>query len=109
MSSDQDLLRAFASDGDEEAFRRIVERYLGVVHAAARRQVHGDAHLADDVTQAVFIMLATKARAPRGPGGAGGLRDGTVLAGWLITAARLAAKAAVRGEMRRKRREQRVA
>src|SRR4051812_17292057 len=97
--SDQELLRAFVKDSDEEAFRQIVERYLRVVHAAARRQVH-DAHLAEDVTQAGFIMLAKKASS---------LRDGTVLAGWLINAARLAAKSALRGEGRRKRRERRAA
>src|SRR4051812_4708352 len=97
--TDNDLLRAFVQRDDEHAFRQIVDRYLGVVYGAARRQVH-DAHLAEDVAQAVFIMLASKARS---------LRDGTVLAGWLVTAARLAARSAQRGEMRRKQREQRVA
>jgi RNA polymerase sigma factor (sigma-70 family) len=99
--TDQELLRAFGQDGDEFAFRQIVDRYLAVVHAAARRQVRGcDAHLAEDVTQAVFIMLARKA---------GSLKDGTVLAGWLVTAARHVARTAARGETRRKRHEQRVA
>ena len=97
--SDQELLRAYVQSRDEEAFRQIVERYLGIVYAAARRQVQ-DAHLAEDVTQAVFIMLARKA---------GSLREGSVLAGWLIHAARLAAKTAMRGEIRRKRRERQAA
>lgn len=37
------------------------------------------------------------------------MKPGTVLAGWLVTAARLAAKSAQRGELRRKRREAKVA
>src|SRR3954466_6633446 len=97
--TDKDLLAAFVAHEDDAAFRQIVDRYLGVVYGAARRQVH-DAHLAEDVAQAVFIMLASKAKS---------LRDGTILAGWLVTAARLAARSAQRGEMRRKQREHRVA
>jgi RNA polymerase sigma factor (sigma-70 family) len=97
---DQELLQAYVERGDERAFASLVERYFPIVLAAARRQVR-DAHLAEDVTQAVFIMLAKKAVRIRPSGGA--------VVAWLITAARLAGKAAMRSELRRKRREKRAA
>lgn len=98
--TDQELLRAFVERRDERAFGQIVERYLRLVYAAARRQVGGDAHAAEDVAQAVFIILARKAAT---------VRDGTMLAGWLVSTARLVAKSAARGEARRRRHVQRVA
>src|SRR3954463_7755194 len=99
MSNDDELWQAFVLRRDGDAFRRVVERYTGVVYAAARRQVR-DAHLAEDVTQAVFILLARKASSLVGKG---------ILAGWLVATARLAAKTARRGEDRRLARERRAA
>src|SRR4051794_2275115 len=93
------LLRAFVDRRDEAAFATLVSRYVDVVYAAARRQLR-DEHLADDVTQAVFILLAQRANRVRG---------GDVLAGWLVSCARLCAKAAARGEARRKQREKKAA
>jgi outer membrane biosynthesis protein TonB/DNA-directed RNA polymerase specialized sigma24 family protein len=52
------------------------------VHSAALRQVNGDAHLAQDVTQLVFTDLARKA---------GEVARHRVLAGWLFTSTRFAA------------------
>jgi RNA polymerase sigma factor (sigma-70 family) len=62
--TDQELLQRFVEEkgpNREMAFRDIVERHAGWIQAAARRHV-GNAAMADDVTQAVFFVLARKAR-----------------------------------------------
>src|SRR4051812_3663949 len=84
--SDEVLLRAFADSRDQSAFTAIVNRHIDLVYAAARRQVR-DAHLAEDITQGVFALLARKAAR---------LPPGTVLAGWLISSARYVAKDALK-------------
>lgn len=93
---DHELLREFVQDRSEEAFSRLVQRHLGMVFSAARRMV-GDEHLAQDVTQNVFTTLAQKAR---------GIRPPQVVAGWLYNTARHLAMHAVRGERRRREREE---
>ncbi len=97
MTSDCDLLRRYADTNSEEAFAELVRRHLDLVYSAALRQVNGDAHLAQDVTQTVFTELARKAESfSRRP----------VLTGWLYTSAHFAAAKAVRAEVRRRAREQ---
>jgi RNA polymerase sigma factor (sigma-70 family) len=56
---DIELLSAYRRDADEAAFACLVARHSGWIFAAARRRL-GDDHLADDTTQAVFVVLAEK-------------------------------------------------
>ena len=96
MNDDTALLCHYVANRSEAAFTELVRRHIGMVHATALRRVGGDAHLADDVTQTVFITLARKAPS---------LLDRASLAGWLYLSTQMAAAAVVRGEQRRKARE----
>ena len=96
MSEDMALVREFAARQSEPAFATLVGRYLGLVHSAAVRQV-GDPHLAEEITQAVFLLLARKARS---------LGPDTILSAWLYRATRYAAADALKIQRRRQRREQ---
>src|SRR4051812_39294782 len=97
--TDGQLLAEFVENRSADAFARLVERYVNLVHAAARRQTP-DAHAADDVTQAVFVVLARKART---------VRDAGALPAWLIKTTRYAALNAARLASRRRSHEQRAA
>lgn len=90
------MLREFAGRGDEQAFGALVQRYLPLVHSTARRQL-GDAALAEDVSQQVFVLLARKA---------GSLSTEVILSGWLYQTTRLMAGHVARAEHRRRMREQ---
>ena len=57
---DMALLREYAARNSEAAFEELVTRRIGFVYSAALRQVR-DPHLAEEITQAVFIILAQKA------------------------------------------------
>jgi RNA polymerase sigma factor (sigma-70 family) len=92
---DSELLREFARTGSEPVFTALVERYIGLVYSAARRQVN-DSQYAEDIAQTVFIVLARKADS---------LPAGTVLSGWLIKTTRYAANAHIRAAVRRAQRE----
>jgi len=59
---DMELLQEYASRGSEEAFATLVSRHINMVYSVALRHV-GNAHNAQEVTQAVFIVFARKARA----------------------------------------------
>ena len=63
MPIDGELLRHYVQDGSEDSFGELVQRHVDLVYSAALRQVHGDVHLAQDVSQCVFSDLARKARA----------------------------------------------
>jgi RNA polymerase sigma factor (sigma-70 family) len=97
--TDQQLLQDYTGRQSETAFAELVRRHVDFVFSAALRMVR-DAHLAEDVTQGVFVALAQNA--PQ-------LADRPVLSGWLhLTARNLAAKT-VRSEVRRRAREQEAA
>jgi RNA polymerase sigma factor (sigma-70 family) len=93
---DSALLREYATERSETAFASLVQRHIHFVYSSALRQVR-DAHLAEEVTQAVFIILARKA---------GRIRQGTVLAGWFFNTARFVAAAELRAAARRRKHEQ---
>ncbi|OWK35596.1 sigma-70 family RNA polymerase sigma factor [Fimbriiglobus ruber] len=59
-AADHALLARFADDHDQQAFEALVRRHGPLVFGLARRALH-DAHLAEDVCQAVFLILARKA------------------------------------------------
>jgi RNA polymerase sigma factor (sigma-70 family) len=95
MRDDLDLLREYASAQSERAFAELVMRHINLVYSAARRQV-GDPHLAQDVTQAVFVILARKASS---------LRPNTIVPAWLHRTTRYVASEALRSQRRRLHRE----
>ncbi len=95
---DSQLLEDFVTRNSEPAFQSLVTRYLNLVRSTALRQVR-DATLAEEVTQAVFILLARKAARLR-------KTKDLLLGGWLYRTTRFVAARALRGELRRQRREQ---
>lgn len=99
-ATDQELLQRYARRGEDDAFAVLVRRHVDFVFSAARRLLV-DEHLSEDVTQQVFLTLASQAGAVRER-----LEAGTPLSGWLhVTTRNLAAKT-IRGRERRAAREQ---
>ena len=94
--SDTELLRQYADSNSEPAFTALVTRYINLVYSAAVRKT-GNPHAAEEIAQAVFIILAQKAKA---------WRKETILSGWLYQTTRLMAANFLRVEIRRSRREQ---
>lgn len=94
---DAELLRHFSRTNSEDAFAELVKRHVNLVYSAALRQVNGDEHLAKDVAQTVFTDLAQKA-------GSLALRES--LTGWLYTSTHFTAAKIIRGETRRRDREE---
>lgn len=96
MTDDKQLLRKYLEERSESAFAEIVTRHIDLVYSTALRVVNGDAHLAEDVTQMVFIDLARKAAS---------LPTNLMLPGWLHRHTSYTAATAVRTEQRRRTRE----
>ncbi len=74
--SDAELIKR-TLDGDETAFRFLVDKYKGAVHALAYRKV-GNFHTAEDITQDTFLAAYEKLST---------LRDWEHFPGWLYTIA----------------------
>jgi RNA polymerase sigma factor (sigma-70 family) len=91
---DADLLSRYATDRNEAAFTELVRRHSAMVNGVARRVLSNEQD-AEDVCQAVFLLLARKAAS---------LERGSV-AGWLCAAARLTALNARKTRTRRIRKE----
>jgi RNA polymerase sigma factor (sigma-70 family) len=96
--TDDQLLSAFARRRDNDAFGQLVHRYVDLVYSTSLRRVR-DGHLADDVTQAVFLLLSRKAAQ---------LPPGVVLAGWLYRCARYLSADAIKMNKRRQMYERRA-
>jgi RNA polymerase sigma factor (sigma-70 family) len=96
MNDDMGLVREYAACRSEQAFETLVSRHIGLVHSAALRQVRNP-HLAEEITQTVFIILARKA---------GSLNQKTILPGWLYRTTRYVSAAAMKIQRRRERHEQ---
>src|SRR5438445_5490973 len=96
MTDDMELVREYARHGSEEAFATLVSRHINLVYSVALRLLH-DTHLAEEVTQAAFIILARKA---------GSLNSRTILSAWLCRTAQYASADALKTQRRRHRREQ---
>jgi RNA polymerase sigma factor (sigma-70 family) len=99
LISDRELLSRFANHQDEAAFDTLFHRHGAMVLATARR-VMGNAHDAEDVCQAAFLLLAKKAATNRWQ---------PSIAPWLHRTAHLLALKARTAAARRTRREGRAA
>ena len=95
-TDDSALLREYAENNSDEAFAALVTKYINLVYSVAMRSV-GNPASAEEITQAVFIILARKA---------GQLRNDKALSSWLFKTTQLTANNFLRSEMRRQRREQ---
>ena len=94
-TDDGALLRQYAENRSDEAFASLVRRHINLVYSVAVRCLR-DPHQAEEVSQAVFILLAKKAAQ---------LRHDKALSSWLFQTTRLTASNFVRSETRRHRRE----
>ena len=95
---DSALLRQYVESQSDEAFAALVTRHINLVYSVALRQT-GSPENAEEIAQAVFIILATKAKQ---------LRHEKALASWLFQATRLTAANLIRSESRRRNREQEI-
>lgn len=96
MNDDMELVREYVARQSEQAFETLVSRHVNLVYSAAVRRVR-DSHVAEEITQAVFLILANKART---------LGRDTIMPSWLYRTACFAAADALKAQRRRAQREQ---
>jgi DNA-directed RNA polymerase specialized sigma24 family protein len=90
-----ELVRQYAAHQSESAIAALVSRHSNLVYSASLRRVR-DPQLAEEVTQAVFIILARKV---------GSFDRKTILPGGLYRTACFVAGSALKQEYRRQQRE----
>src|ERR1019366_10789231 len=95
-ADDIELLAQYARENSEAAFAALVTRHVSLVYSTALRRT-GNPHAAEEITQAVFIILARKAK---------NFSRKTILTGWLHQTTRLVAANFLRTEIRRQKSEQ---
>jgi RNA polymerase sigma factor (sigma-70 family) len=99
MTHDSHLAATHPQDLSPDGFAGLVEKHIDFVYAAALRQT-ADPHLAEDITQAVFLLFSQRINR---------LKPGTVVKGWLFNATRYVVANARRAETRRKLHEREAA
>jgi RNA polymerase sigma factor (sigma-70 family) len=99
-STDSELLAAYVNNRDQDALRALLQRHLGLVYAAALRQIR-DPGMAEDIVQGVFMALAAKAPSLHA--------KAAMLPAWLLVATRYSARSALRRRAARSRHEQKAA
>lgn len=100
MTENQQLLAEFVRTGSDAAYRELVARYIDFVYSTALRLMDGDTHMAEDVTQTVFIHLAKNAAK---------LSKEPMLGGWLHRDTCFVTSKVRRNEQRRRAREREAA
>ena len=78
-ADDTALLRGYVEDGSDECFATLVARHVNKVYSTTLRHT-GNPHVAEEITQTVFVILARRARP---------LGRRVILSGWLYKTARL--------------------
>jgi RNA polymerase sigma factor (sigma-70 family) len=97
--TDRELIESFVSSGNEESFAELVKRHTSMVHATCCRVLR-NAELAEDATQATFIVLARRARP---------LPPAASISGWLYVTALNSARELRRSLLRRQKHEHEAA
>lgn len=97
--SDRELIQQYVNNRSEKAFSELVSRYAHLVYSSCLRQLR-NVQLAEDTSQAVFMLLAEKADT---------LTEHSSIAGWLMNCTRFASLNALKYEKRRHEREKEAA
>ena len=99
-TSDQNLLRAYVQQRDEDAFRTLTQRYLGLIFHVAYRQTNNRT-LSQDISQSVLLALSKKAPLL--------LKKSQDLAPWLHRTTLYESTKAMRSEQSQQRRKEGLA